>query len=361
MFHKAILRLSYLSLVVTCIACGGGGVSQVQNLRYGTPTMIHVSPTMSTVITAVSPNGKMIGLTYDPTGSDPSNTLLYWSSPTATPVVLKTPDSSLKYNASAVNDSGVIVGFTGDDPLLTKPVIWASSTANPVELSLPGDLVYGVAAGINTQGQIVGRGTQLNASSISGVFWTTSLVPTKLGQSPTHQNSMPTHISDDGTIFGINSDAFFSDKSFPAIWSADRTKSNDLPNFGSPFVYGSIFSINQHTGVSLSHGLYDASSNAPGRPAMWNGAHNVIEVKAIGLPYAISDDGVIVGYDYLSDKAVVWQSASSQSSVLNDLIPQDSGWNLVEGKFILADGSIIGAGDPTTGTGTGYFYVRRQP
>lgn len=249
----------------------------------------------------------------------------------------------------AVNDSGVVVGESGNGP--SKAFRWESGTLSDVG-TLPGG-TGGVANDINNQGRIVGAAS--NGQSVRAFYSDGDGVLVDLGtplgtsNSPGRANA----INDVGTIAGSARNAS-NTATEATLWTFDAAGNPVATTVGSPRA-GAFSEFSGINDLGLAVGHY---SNAEGRTRAF--AFDGLVATDLGLltdeptfVHARANDvnnaGDIVGYVAQFDTApsfggaaVLWRN--DQIFDLNGLIAPDSGWRLLSAQGINDRGQIVGFG-----------------
>jgi hypothetical protein len=160
--------------------------------------------------TFIAPNGQIIGKVYNSSGI---LVTAVWASPTQPPVVLKALTGDVYSTPMSINSAGLIVGASGDliststyvngSHAVTWAGVNASAIALPLLSGLSGRSVYIAAASINTAGVIVG-GPSENVNDY-GVIWENGQVQdlnTLIPPGNSQTLGAATLITDQGWILG---------------------------------------------------------------------------------------------------------------------------------------------------------------
>jgi probable HAF family extracellular repeat protein len=181
------------------------------------------------------------------------------------PTVAGDPDGF----ATAINDSGQVVGQTGNCTRSFRAVLWHNGTAT--DLGTLGGLLL-APQGINNRGQIVGFAFSPDFTTILAFLWQNG-VATNLGTLPPDVFSLALGINDRGQIVGDSCDVSFSCRAF--LWQdSTMTELNNLVHDrNAPFLENanSINSRGQIAGKTTVQGtpIADAYLATPshGEPA----------------------------------------------------------------------------------------------
>ena len=202
--------------------------------------------------------------------------------------------------ANSVNDSGLAVGVSVGN-IDERATTFTTTEATILSQTMPNGGILEEAFGINNGGQIVGTALDPNNAAVTRAFSLTPGSPyaTDLGTLPGHDSALAFGVSENGYVVG---------------------DSSSLGGPSSPFIW------------SVTSGMVEIPKN---------GYDN-------GTAMAVNSDGWVVG-DISSATSVVFLYDGNQTYLLNDLIPADSGWDLVSGTSnaalgISEDGIITGRG-----------------
>ncbi len=264
----------------------------------------------------------------------------------------------------AVNDSGIVVGESGNGP--SKPFRYANGNLTDLG-SLPGGS-GGVANDVNNAGIAVGAAS--NGQSVRAFMTTGNGVLRDLGTPLGTSNSLGRAyaINQDGTIVGIARNVS-NTASEPAIWTFDNQGNPVATTVASPLpgAFGEFLGLND-TGLAV--GRYTDASNRT-RPFAFDGSSSYdlgllpSEPTFVhGRAIDVNDSGMIVGYVARFDTApsfggaaVMWHNGSIFD--LNTLIAPGSGWRLLSAEGINDQGQIVGFG--TFGGQTRAFVLTPVP
>jgi uncharacterized membrane protein len=210
-----------------------------------------------------------------------------------------------------INDSGQIIGSVGN-----RGFVWTPGSGAQYLPSLPNGVGPVIADAINNAGQVAGR-EQVSVPVLGGenrpFIWSASAGMTQIPLVPNAFEAQATAISQNGRVAGT---------------------SGSLTG-GSPFEW------DQAVGV--------------GGPSFGLGA-----VVSVG---GVNSFGQVVGTDegssgIASDKAFVWNVASSSATALNNLTSV-TGWDLVSANAIDDAGQIVG--EAISSTGQFHAYLLSPP
>jgi probable HAF family extracellular repeat protein len=307
-------------------------------------------------------------------------------------------------NGFFINSSGAVVGCsdtansegypcTGTGPG-QHAFYWTKSGGLKDLGTLPGGNISG-AIGLNDSGQVVGYSNTSTGLSTEFNFtafeWTSSGGMINLGKLSGGNSSCAFEINSAGVIAG---DSFISSSVVDAAsWTNDKIKNLGglsksiftaglaINNNGeiageSVFSYGPPFTSHAFQ-WSSAHGMTDLGTLSGGNTSIANGLNNsdiVIgqsnsgsslywhavkwdasnKITDLGtlvggtysIAFGINDSSEIVGYGNIGDNAahaILWTSAAGMQD-LNNMIPANSGWVLINANAINASGEIVGYG-----------------
>jgi len=189
--------------------------------------------------------------------------------------------------ARAINDAGQVVGNSYTPDRISHAFLW--SDGEMIDLgTLPGDTMSS-ASGINDAGQVVG--TSYSSDGRPRAFLWSDGVMVNLGALPSHIQAGANDINDRGEVVGRSVDADWTPHAF--LWS-----DGVMTDLGANWT---------------AHGINDAGQ--------------VVGTRMTGE---------------MSVAAVLWEDGTLID--LNDLLPPDSGWELLEARDISDNGAIVGWG-----------------
>jgi Protein of unknown function (DUF3466) len=303
--------------------------------------------------------------------------------------------------ASAINDSGIVVGdsdkYAGSgDWLGNRAVRWNVSGTVATELENLGSDTSGFtscfANAINDSGTVFGIAQKYDSEGADqgsrAVRWDTlSTVVTELGNLGTDTSgytfSYVNAINNAGTAVGIAETYDGSGESIglrAVRWDASGTVATELGNLGTDSSGSTYSHANDINDIGTAVGtaeIYDESSEFFGyRTVRWEASSTVatalgnLGTDPSGITdsdaFAINNAGIAVGYaaDYdgsgtlLGERAVYWDLDGTVMD-LNTLIDPASGWTLELANAISDTGWIAGSGkfDPD-GAGGQEAYTR---
>lgn len=196
-----------------------------------------------------------------------------------------TTDLGANTYAMAINNSGEVVGGNGD--------AFAVVNGQLQNLGNPQGVNWSAAYGINDSGTVVGDGQMANGT-FRGIIWSPGGSMILLG-----------------TLGGSSSQA------------------TDINNGGEVVGFASVSSGYQHAFSMLDAIMIDLGTLGGGS----------------SYAYGVNNSGEIVGYSYLADgdqHAFLYDDGKMLD--LNSLLPNNSGWDLLQAYGINASGQITGEG-----------------
>jgi probable HAF family extracellular repeat protein len=248
-----------------------------------------------------------------------------------------------------VNDSSVVVGFSGDVQYGTAHAFLWSEGLGMIPLEpLKGGDGYSIADAMNAAGVIVGESAVTNGD-VHGVLWTGSGSNYKIhdiGTLPTAPYTYPYAINKTQQVVG---QAYFNEsgtKYHGFRWS----KKAGWRNLGTlPGGQNSIADWINDAGVIV--GASNSTKHPDGVAVYWDSSgkiHTIGTLLGGTTSYAgyISDSGVVVGESTISSgdvHAFIWTNKTGLRD-LNKMIPRTSGWDLNHASAMNKSGQIVGFG-----------------
>ena len=216
----------------------------------------------------------------------------------------------------AINNYGQVVGNDTNQ----MPVIWQNGTAT--ELNVTADAASGAAFGINNSGQIAGC-YQSSTDYLSHVaYWSSPGAAIEPVPGEVDYNLQPYSINNSGQMVGLGTGQF-------AFTWQDGQSAQQL---GGSFASSVATSIND-SGQIVG---YAADSNWNWSTVLWSPSDGYTNPTAIGgwYPYAMNNNGQIVGSDPNTGNAVLWQNGNLQvmagvftpNSINNSGVVAGQGW-----------------------------------
>lgn len=251
-------------------------------------------------LTSVNSNGFAVGSVRWANGGPGAQRALLWQGGSVTDLSTL---GGLNAAATGINDMGQIVGWsqTNLNPNYEHPFIWENGTMRDLGLPTNGIFQNCVASSINNSGEVVGfcmhtgSGNANDPTYAQSIIWQNRTVYI-VGQMPSY--SFASAVNDRGDVVG-------------AYCKIDNSQCH-------AYMY-------RGTGTFIDLGV----------------APNFTDSKAV----SINNSGVVVG-NLIKDQfshPFVWQSNIGILD-LNDLIPSDSGWELLQVTAINQLGQIVGFG-----------------
>jgi hypothetical protein len=249
----------------------------------------------------VNDSGVVVGTASNAVSADNNRIPVIWQGGVGTQLAL--PTGYTAGDANAINNAGVVVGAVGSGGGLRGAIFSGGSASVITPLTADGAYLVS-ASGINNAGRIVGGG--LNPSTGRSV----------------------------GYVLDTSTNAAFSVGVLPG---RDASATSGVSNAGH--VVGSSF-FSQGSPVSL--------------PFIWTDAGGMVAIPLVpgtdrGGASAVNSAGWVVGWDqnvFIPDaKAVPYLYDGKTTYRLGDLIPANSGWNLLTDlgsyAFGISDNGVI--------------------
>jgi probable HAF family extracellular repeat protein len=202
--------------------------------------------------------------------------------------------------AFEINDSGVIAGDSFVGPTIVDAASWTNQKIK--SLGALSNSIFTAGLDINGTGEIVGESIFSYGPPFTshGFKWTAAGGLEDIGTLPGGDTSMANAVNESGIIAGQSNAG-----AFPGAWHAVKWNvSDDVEDLGT-----------------LPGGTYS-------------------------IGFGINDYGTIVGYGNIADNAahaMVWTAAGGMQD-LNNLIPANSGWVLINANDVNDTGQITGYG-----------------
>jgi probable HAF family extracellular repeat protein len=229
----------------------------------------------------------------------------------------------------AINRHGHIVGGSGPDNNHLHAVLWTRS--GPIDMGTLGGRLFGIAYSLNNHDDAVGTSRDLDGTLRRAVLW-------HHGRAIDLGPGVAYAINDDSQVAGIDTVA---NRAF--LWEdGKRTYLSDGPSQANW-----LNSDGQVVGKAEIDGQFHA--------VPWD--DDMLDLGTLGGATSeaqfITDDCVILGTSKTEDgddHAFLWMDGAMID--LNDLLPDDSGWTLLDARGMNTRGQI---------TGTGLFRGDRRP
>ena len=257
---------------------------------------------------------------------------------------LGTLDSTYNYSvARGINASGQVVGSSKISSGEYRAFLYSGGQMK--DLGTLRFLNSGASA-INDSGQVVGTAGGLTSghTSLTRAFLYSGDQMQDLGTLPGHTDSGASDINDTGQIVGYSGNSTFPRNNHAFLYSGGQMQ--DLGTLPGHTDSGALAINNtgQIVGGSGNSGLLTDN-----HAFLYSGG----QMQDLGtLPggigsvaYSVNDSGQVVGVSLTSNETKrAFLYSDAQMYDLNNLIPANSGWTLLEAQGINTSGQIVGTG-----------------
>lgn len=285
---------------------------------------------------------------YPCTGTGAGQHAFYWTKGGGMKDLGALPGGDIS-GAIGLNDSGEVVGYsnTSSNPQLIYNFIAFEWTASGGMVNL-GKLSGGnssCAFEINSSGVIAGD-SFVDSTVVDAASWTNNKIK-KVGALPKSIFTAGLDINDGGEIVGESIFAYsptFTSHGFQ--W----TSAGGIRDLGT-LSGGNTSIANAINSSGIIVGQSNSGAFVTWHAVEWSAADKVEDLGTLpggtySIAFGVNDSGEVVGYGNIADNAahaMVWTSGGGMQD-LNDLIPANSGWVLINANAINASGQITGYG-----------------
>jgi probable HAF family extracellular repeat protein len=303
----------------------------------------------------INSNGAVVGCSdtansegYPCTGTGAGQHAFYWTKSGGLKDLGTLPNGNIS-GALGINDAGQVVGYSNTSTgLLTEFNFTAfewSSTGGMINLGKLSGGTASCAFQINVTGEIAGD-SFVNSTLVAAANWTNNKIKS-LGGLSKSIFSAALAINDDGEIVGESVFGYgppFTSHGFQ--WtSAGGMKDLGTLSGGDTSIANAV----NPSGVVV--GQSNSSSSLYWHAVKWNAIGTIDDLGTLpggnySVAFGINDISQIVGYGNIADNAahaMLWSSTGGMQD-LNNLIPSNSGWVLINANAINASGQITGYG-----------------
>ncbi|MCP2168640.1 hypothetical protein [Goodfellowiella coeruleoviolacea] len=271
--------------------------------------------------------------------------------PDGTATALATLPGQTRGGATAINNSGVAVGTATLDDGTSRPVRWAAD-GTLSELTTPPDVAITSVLGINDSGTAVGMIVLNDTYEIHAARWNTDGTVTDLGTLPGGTYSQARAINDSGTVVGFAEDAG------GVIRAVRWTPSGTIERLATPGTETS-----QAWGINDSGSIVGFTGTSREQALRWDsgGAVSVLAIPAdaqSGRARDINDNGQITGsyYNYRFGTLPSWWEADGTFAALEN----PSGYCCMARPWAINNSGVI-VGNLTVTGSSGERGVRWTP
>ena len=283
---------------------------------------------------------------YPCTGLVPGQRAFYWSRGKGMKKLSTLPGGTVG-GAIGINDAGAVVGYSnmkGHAATDFFAVKWSPSGAITNLGTLSGGS-SSAAFQINSAGEISGD-SFMPSGVVNAARWSNNKIR-NLGKLQGAIFSAGLAINDNGHIVGESVFSYgppFVSHGF--LWNGSAMKDLGTLPGGNSSMANAINSLGIIVGQS--DGLHTASQ---WHAVQWNAAGKIRDLGLLkggtySVAFGVNDSGVVVGYGNIANNAphaLMWTAAKGMQD-LNFLIPQNSGWTLINANAINNVGQITGYG-----------------
>jgi probable HAF family extracellular repeat protein len=343
--HCRIIVL-FLMILILGLALASPGVAQ--NNSYNIIDLGCLPNGKNSEATGINDLGQVVGNSdtiecapdADPCNSRPH--AFFWTAEKGM-ADLDTLPGGNKSAAYGINNSAQVVGSSRTNSGSLAPFLWTQANGmimielDNLNLGIA-DVVSGEATGVNDWGQVTGYGYNMDTYISNAFKWTEQDGMTNLSAGQDY--CVAKGINKNGQITG-----YWNNPSHAFLW--ENSAFRDLGTLGGDSSWAN--GIN-NVGYVIGGSYYNSSGAS--HAFLWNGGWidlgtlGGINSEAMGL----NDLGQIVGYSETASgdtHAFLWENGHGMQD-LNNLIPGNSGWELLRALAINKDGQIVGAGKRDT-------------
>ena len=285
---------------------------------------------------------------YPCTGTGPGQHAFYWTKSGGLKDLGTLPGGNIS-GAIGLNDSGQVVGYSNTSTgLLTEFNFIAFEWTSAGGMTNLGKLSGGdssCAFEINSSGMIAGD-SFVSSTVVDAASWTDNKIKS-LGALPKGIFTAALDLNDDGEIVGESVFGYgppFTSHGF------EWTSAGGMKDLGT--LSGGDTSIaNAVNSSGIIAGQSNSGSVLYWHAVKWNSSDTIDDLGTLpggtySIAFGINDGSEIVGYGNISDNAahaMLWTSTGGMQD-LNNLIPANSGWVLINANAINTSGQITGYG-----------------
>jgi probable HAF family extracellular repeat protein len=285
---------------------------------------------------------------YPCTGTGAGQHAFYWTKSGGLKDLGILPGGNIS-GAIGLNDSGEVVGYsnTSSNPLLMYNFIafeW-TSTGGMVNLGKLSGGNSSCAFEINSSGVIAGD-SFVSSTIVDATSWTNNKIK-NLGALSKSIFTAALAINDDGDIVGESVFGYgppFTSHGF------EWTSASGMKDLGT-LSGGNTSIANAINSTDIVAGQSNSGSSLYWHAVKWDASNKIEDLGTLpggtySIAFGINDSSEIVGYGNISNNAahaLLWTSTGGMQD-LNNLIPANSGWVLINANAINASGQITGYG-----------------
>jgi probable HAF family extracellular repeat protein len=251
--------------------------------------------------------------------------------------------------AIGINDAGEVVGYSNTSTGLSTEYNFIAfqwtSAGGMVNLGKLSGGNSSCAFQINSSGVIAGD-SFVNSTVVDAANWTNSKIKS-LGALPKSIFTAALGINNNGEIVG---ESVFSYGPPFTSHGFDWTSSGGMKDLGT-LSGGDTSMANAINASGVIAGQSNSGSVLTWHAVKWSASNEIEDLGTLpggtySIAFGINDSSQIVGYGNINDNAahaMLWTSTGGMQD-LNDLIPANSGWVLINANAINDSGQITGYG-----------------
>jgi len=285
---------------------------------------------------------------YPCTGTGPGQHAFYWTKTAGLRDLGTLPGGNIS-GAIGINDAGQVVGYSNTSTGLLNEYNFIAfkwtSAGGMVNLGKLSGGNSSCAFGVNSTGVIAGD-SFVSSTVVDATNWTNNKIK-NLGALPKSIFTAALSINDGGEIVGESVFGYgppFTSHGF------EWTSAGGMKDLGT-LSGGDTSMANAINSSGIIVGQSNSGSVVTWHAVKWDATGKIDDLGTLpggtySIAFGINDSSEIVGYGNIADNAahaMLWTSTGGMQD-LNNLIPANSGWVLINANAINATGQITGYG-----------------